>query len=113
MYIFINRFVTSDSPSALKDMAEAHGNKTVVASEPMGHIAANAKAYPRAIIDVELLSRCHKIIITGGSTYGFLAAMKSLQHPYYVNGRVNMSRCRLHKHSRPSTTDLNDATFKR
>ena len=51
--------------------------------------------YEKAIIDVELLSRCDELIITGGSTFGFIAGMKSLKMPYYVNGFDNdMKSCR-------------------
>ena len=48
----------------------------------------------RAIVDVELLSKCNEMIITGASTYGMVAAMKSLRMPLYVNGNgFDMKKC--------------------
>ena len=46
------------------------------------------------IYDIELLSRCDELIVTGGSTFGFMAAMKMQKMPLYVNGRANMTQCR-------------------
>ena len=45
-------------------------------------------------MDVELFSKCDEMIISGASTYGFVAAMKSLRMPYYVNGiGFKMKKC--------------------
>ncbi len=130
------RFVTSDGEEIVKDIVKAYGNKTIVTAEPAGHVANSPQAYPRAIIDVELLSLCDKLIITGyysffvicaevqilfnslfcciwqgGSTYGFLAAMKSFVNPYYINGQANMTHCLRHRLSQPSITDQGFAIF--
>ena len=48
----------------------------------------------KIVIDNELLVRCNELIVTGGSTFGFLAAMKSGRLPYYLNGRMNMTACK-------------------
>ncbi len=93
-------------------MISENKDKVIVANETMGHVDENAIAYPRAIIDVELLSRCDKIVISGGSTFGFIAAMKSLKKSYYVNGRRNMSTCKLQELSTPSLTDTGFAIFR-
>ena len=111
-YKGIKWFMTSDKEHILNRLVAENKHKAIVANETMGHVLENLNSYPRAIIDVELLSRCNELIITGGSTYGFVAAMKSLKKPYYVNGRSNMSTCRLHELSRPSHTDLGTPVFK-
>jgi hypothetical protein len=40
----------------------------------------------KAMLDIELLSLCDEMVLTGGSTFGFLSAIKALRLPYYVNG---------------------------
>ena len=67
--------------------------------------------WQRVIMDIELLSRCHELIVTGGSTFGFLAAMRSGRLPLYVNGRANMSECARTSLSRPPLR-IRDASFK-
>ena len=86
-------------------------DKSIVTNETIGHVDRDVNAYPRTIIDIELLSRCDQLIMTGGSTFGFIAAMKSQRTPYYVNGRANMKHCRLHEHSYPSHTLSQNAVF--
>ena len=41
--------------------------------------------YQKAILDNELLSRCDELVITGGSGYSFLAAMRAQRMPYTIN----------------------------
>ena len=55
--------------------------------------------YEKTILDNELLSRCDEMIITGGSTFGFLAAIKSQRMPYHVN--IGMHKCQRAQLSRP------------
>ncbi len=78
----------------------------------LGHIVNNPDAYFRTILDVELLSRCDELIISGGSTFGFVAAMKRKKDPYFVNGNKNMSECLRHELAKPSVTNLNYAVFR-
>ena len=111
-YKGIKWFMTSDKEHILNRLVAENKHKAIVANETMGHVDERANAYPRAIIDVELLSRCNELVITGGSTFGFVASMKSLKKSYYVNGRSNMTTCRLHELSKPSLTDTGYAIFK-
>ena len=57
------------------------------------HVGFDAQGYRRAILDVELLSRCDEIVVTGGSTFGWIAAMKMLKLPFYVIGASSMEKC--------------------
>ena len=78
------------------------------------HIIDNPNGYEKAIVDMELLSRCDEIIITGGSTFGFVAAMKSRKLPYFVNGKdSSMKGCLRHSLAYPglSRTYKMDAIF--
>ena len=103
--------MTSDDEDILKSVLAEHGSKVIVANETIRHVERDVNAYPRTIIDIELLSRCDQLIMTGGSTFGFIAAMKSQRTPYYVNGRANMSACQLHEHANPSLNDRGLAVF--
>jgi hypothetical protein len=63
----------------------------------IAHIGEQKTAFHRTLLDVELMSKCNELIFTGGSTYGWLAAMKMLKLPYYIEGKnvttVTMSKC--------------------
>ncbi len=79
----------------------------------MGHVEENPNAYQRAILDVELLAKCDELVLTGGSTYGFVAAMKRKKMPYYVNGNsAAMVKCERMTLARPSVTPGGSAVFK-
>ena len=107
------RFMTSDNADILSRIMRENQEirSMIAANETIGHIDETANGYPRTIIDVELLSRCDQLVITGGSTYGFVAAMKSQRAAYYVNGRSNMTECKLHELGKPSLTDTGYAVF--
>jgi hypothetical protein len=62
-------------------------------------------------MDVELLSKCDEIIVTGGSTFGFIAAIKARKMPFYVNGNSSMEYCEQMKLNRPSFRYENIAVF--
>ncbi len=67
-------FITTDSENLLKKLIKSdYRKKLIYVNESIGHISHveyDSRAYFRTIIDNELLSRCDKIIITGGSTFG-------------------------------------------
>jgi len=96
-------FVASDLETQVRKLSILYPDKVITASGKIAHVHFEADAYKRAIIDIELLSKCNELIITGGSTFGWMAAMKTLKLPYYINGlsrsedmrkceRVNLSR---------------------
>ena len=45
------------------------------------------------IAEVELLAKCDEMIVTGGSTFGYVAVFKAGRLPYIVNGNINMAKC--------------------
>ncbi len=79
-------FIASDSEKYLKKLTNLYPDKILTASGPISHIQ-NPDGYQRAIIDVELLSKCDEILMTGGSTFAFMGAMKSLRLPYNIDGQ--------------------------
>ena len=66
-----------------------------------------------ALWDVEMLSRCDQLICTGGSTYGFLSAMKNrhFRFPYFINGRLGMKECEIFTFAKPPTNADRYETF--
>jgi hypothetical protein len=86
-------FVSSDQEDVLKMLNSQYGDKVLMSKSSLAikHIGIDPSGYERAIIDVELLSRCNQLVVTGGSTFGFIAAMKRLRMPFYVN--VKDTRC--------------------
>ncbi|CAF0773369.1 unnamed protein product [Brachionus calyciflorus] len=81
-------FVTSDSERIFKLLKKfTKGIEIVRGRGKIGHIIEDPHNYYRTIMDNELLSRSNEIIITGGSTYGFVASMKKGKLPYYIEGK--------------------------
>ncbi len=45
------------------------------------------------LVENELLAKCDEKIVSGGSTFGYVAVFKSGRMPYVVNGKINMTQC--------------------
>ncbi len=45
------------------------------------------------LIEIDLLSKCDQMIVTGGSTFAYIAVFKSGRFPFVVNGGRNMTKC--------------------
>jgi hypothetical protein len=98
-------FLSSDSESVISKLEKDYPGKVVTSKGfgQIGHSDGGFSFYPRAILDQELLSKCDEMILTGGSTFGFVAAMKRLKFPYYVNGgNLGSTRCVRMSLGRPS-----------
>jgi hypothetical protein len=88
-------FISSDSEKFIKKIEKTHRDKIITTHGIIKNIAYNfLEGYNRTILDSELLSLCDAIVITGGSTFGFVSAMKSLRIPYYINGHSSMKECK-------------------
>jgi hypothetical protein len=107
-------FISSDTQSHIDELLIVYGDRLFTVNGTITHINDDPNGYEKAIIDVELLSRCDEIIMTGGSTFGFVAAMKNMKLPYFVNGKdSNMTTCLRHSLAYPglSKTFNMDAVF--
>ncbi len=69
-YKGVKWFVTSDRADILDRLVKSHPEKIIVSEGIIGHIELNKDSYSRSIMDIELLSNCNELVITGGSTYG-------------------------------------------
>ena len=106
-------FIASDTPANLEIYLRNFTNKHFSTNGTLSHVAYNSDGYARTIIDVELLSRCNELVITGGSTFGWISAMKMQKLPYFVNGFRSMDKClRANLGDRLPKTPTNYAVFK-
>ena len=69
-------FVTTDSENELKRIASMHPNKVIFSNGTIGHVVHNRNALFRTLLDIELMARVDELIVTGGSTYGFMGALR-------------------------------------
>jgi hypothetical protein len=86
-------FIASDSEKNLNSILATFPGKAFSSKGKVAHIAFHSEGYRRTVIDIELLSKCDELIITGGSTFGFVVAMKTLKLPYFINGYSKMTKC--------------------
>ena len=99
----IKWFIASDSQSKLDLLLKEYERKAFASKGTLAHIKHNHLGYERSIIDVELLSKCDELIITGASSFGFIAAMKSKKLPYFINGfDKTMRRCQRMQFANPN-----------
>jgi hypothetical protein len=87
-------FIATDSNKIRKFLFDNYRNKSFTSNGTLGHTDSGGIGFRRAVLDVELLSKCDEIIVTAGSTFGWLAAMKMLKMPFYIKGRTSkMEKC--------------------
>ena len=103
----IKWYLSSDSDKLIQKYTKLYTNKIITGEGIISHILKNKNGYDRAIIDMELLSRTDELIVTGGSTFGFIPMMKKLQLGFYVNGNDSMSACKRISFSQTGTTSVN------
>ena len=73
------------------------------------HISDDPNGYYRTILDVELLSKVDELIVTGGSTFGFVAAMKAQKMPWVVDFKKELNKkCRVMTFKSPGSRKKND-----
>ena len=88
-------FVASDNPAVVALLLNDYSDRIVSVKEK------HFDGWQQAIADSELLARCDELIVTGGSTFGFVAAIKSQRLPYHLDSQANMTQCRRSTLSRP------------
>jgi len=87
-------FIATDSKRIRKFLFEHYREKSFTSNGTLGHTDSGGIGFRRAVLDVELLSKCDEVIVTSGSTFGWLAAMKMLKMPFYIKGRTSkMEKC--------------------
>jgi hypothetical protein len=99
-------FISSDSQVNLDKLLRKYPSKAFSTLGTLAHISLDPNGYERAIIDNELLSKVDELIITGASTFGFVASMKSKRLPYFIDGSYSKS-----SHRECIALDLNPITM--
>jgi hypothetical protein len=106
--------------SRSREIREKYGEGKVFTSEGViGHIITRDNslhvpdAYRRTVLDNELLSRCDELIITAGSTYGMIAALRSGRMPLFFSGMRGARQCERMSlgHRLPTTPRYNTAVI--
>lgn len=105
-------FISTDSGGILERLKEKYGEHRIIhADGAIAHVAYRDVGYERALLDIEILSRCNETVLTGGSTFGFISVLKSQKLSYYVEGKRNESDCRRFELFAPPRTPGGAATF--
>ena len=104
-------FLTSDNSYIMKRIQLKYSDRVIVGIGEMGHVQLNPKYYFRTILDNELLSHCDELILTGGSTFGFIASMKARKYFYYINGGYGMKKCERHQFNNLSRANTGVGIF--
>ena len=86
-------FIATDSDKLRNWTQSKYPDKVFYAKGRVAHVGWDAGGLKRVLLDIELLSRCNEIVVTGGSTFGWIAAMKMLKLPYYITGFSKMETC--------------------
>ncbi|CAF1076420.1 unnamed protein product, partial [Brachionus calyciflorus] len=96
-------FLTSDSKKVIDILSADYGQLIIKGKGNIGHVLSGSNYYSRTVMDVELLSKANEIIITGGSTFGFVSSMKKQILPYFVEGKRNETEqpCRRMNFNKP------------
>ena len=95
-------FIASDNSENLGKIKKLWPDKVIHANGSISHVYSNQKGYMRAFIDVELLALCDELIITGGSTFGFVSVLRNGRYPLFVNGKFNAKKCDRFSFANPS-----------
>jgi hypothetical protein len=104
-------YVSTDEVELIEKLRGAKYNKTILSG--LGKLAAwrNPDGNERLLFDIEMLSRSDDVVITGGSTFGFIGVMKSQKMPYFVEGGRSVEKCEKFRFSRPPRTPAGAAIF--
>ncbi|RNA13026.1 hypothetical protein BpHYR1_031704 [Brachionus plicatilis] len=83
-------FLTGDDNHRIDALYVQYPDRFIMGQGKIAHSSfSSIGSYERTILDNELLARSNEILFTGGSTYGFVAALRQNKLPYCVEGRSN------------------------
>ncbi len=108
-----NKRQYTDSDKIRSLIFQLYKDKSFRSNGTLDHTSLGSKdGFRCAVLDVELLSKCDEVIVTSGSTFGCLAAMKSLKMPYYVSGvSEKMMKCTTEDMRKISANQFGAASF--
>lgn len=103
-------YLSSDSWKAIGMLKTKFEERIVLGKGNLGHTTHFPDTYTRTILDNELLSKCNEIIVTGGSSFGFVAALKTGRLPFFIEGRRKKSPAASNQTTQNSPDNLLDDT---
>lgn len=86
-------YLSSDSEALLRKIFALYPEKAIVGKGDILHVDNNSNGYFRTLVDSGLLSKCDELIHTGGSTFGYVSAMRSYRVPYNLDGKSQQIKC--------------------
>ena len=86
-------YLSSDSEPLLKSIVALYPEKAIVGKGDILHVDHYINGYFRTLVDSGLLSKCDELIHTGGSTFGYVSAMRSFRVPYNLDGKSQQIKC--------------------
>jgi hypothetical protein len=86
-------YLSSDSEALLRNIVALYPEKALVGKGDILHVDNNSNGYFRTLVDSGLLSKCDELIHTGGSTFGYVSAMRSFRVPYNLDGKSQQIKC--------------------
>lgn len=105
-------FISTDRSDLIENFSSVFQDKILVGEGKIGHVAFEDGTYERAILDIELLSRCNETILTGGSTFGFIGSIKSQKRPFLVEGKRKTTACTKLEFFAPARTPSGPSMFR-
>jgi hypothetical protein len=88
-------FVTADWSKHLKRLFKKYSKYVITVRLRESRVLhyETGMSFVKTIVENELLSKCDELIVTGGSTYGFLAGIRANRMPLYFNGNKSSTSC--------------------
>ena len=78
-------YISADNNLLIEKFKAKYPEKIIVADGVVAHVAYDNHGYRRTILDIELLSRTDMMVVSGGSTFGFIASLKSERFNYVIS----------------------------
>lgn len=105
-------FISSDENDVLREFERDYQDKIASAYGKLEHIQNDPDAYHRTLLDIEMLTRCDQLILTGGSTFGFVASLYNQKKPYFVEGKRGLQgKCGVLRLSLPARRPEGNGMF--
>jgi hypothetical protein len=89
----IKWFIAGDHEGDVETIRKGYPERVITTWGRIVDVGFTNEGYERVIIDNELLSKCDELVITGGSTFGAVAAMRAGRMPLYLNVELNNPNC--------------------
>jgi hypothetical protein len=84
-YKSIKWFAISDNINIINKLSSLYPKKVIKTNGTVTHVVKDPNGYFKAILDNELLSKCNELIVSSGSSFGFVAALRKQILPLNID----------------------------